>query len=150
MALHRNSYDRHIIRLLKQQKTGGMTTMTNRESHEATYERRTSETATKHDPECDCGICQYCNGDEDKFGNPTKKGEREMDELTDAIKRMLILECSECDEARTENLQNVLLHACAFETRQFAKTAWKRGWIIEANKVLCPNCRADAEDWEAV
>ena len=32
----------------------------------------------KHDPYCDCGICQFCKGDEDKFGNPTKKGERMM------------------------------------------------------------------------
>jgi hypothetical protein len=77
----------------------------------------------KHDPYCDCGICQYCRGDEDKFGNLTKNGERETDALTDAIKRMLILECSECDEARTENLKSVLLHACVLETRQFAKTA---------------------------
>lgn len=23
----------------------------------------------KHDPDCDCGICQYCNGDEDVYGN---------------------------------------------------------------------------------
>ncbi len=104
----------------------------------------------KHDPYCDCGICQFCKGDEDKYGNPTKKGERETDDLTDAVKRMLILECSECDEARTENLKNVLLHACAFETRQFAKTAWKHGWIVEANKVLCPNCRADAEEWRSI
>lgn len=22
----------------------------------------------KHNPDCDCGICQYCQGDEDKFG----------------------------------------------------------------------------------
>jgi len=122
--------------------------MTNREAHETTYERRTSALATKHDPECDCGICQYCNGDEDKFGNPTKKGERDTDALMDAVKRMLILECSECDEARTKNLKNVLLHACAFETRQFAKTAWKYGWIVEADKVLCPNCRGEDTEWE--
>ncbi len=40
----------------------------------------------KHDPYCDCGICQYCRGDEDKFGNLTKNGERETDALTDAAK----------------------------------------------------------------
>lgn len=104
----------------------------------------------KHDPYCDCGICQYCRGDEDKFGNLTKNGERETDALTDAIKRMLILECSECDEARTENLKSVLLHACVLETRQFAKTAWKYGWIVETGKVLCPNCRADEEEWRSI
>ena len=104
----------------------------------------------KHDPYCDCGICQFCNGDEDKYGNPTKKGEQETDALTDAVKRMLILECSECDEARTENLKNVLLHACVFETRQFAKTAWKHGWIVETGKVLCPNCRVGAEEWRSI
>jgi len=26
---------------------------------------------TKHDPHCDCGICAYCNGQEDVYGNPT-------------------------------------------------------------------------------
>jgi hypothetical protein len=26
----------------------------------------------KHIPDCDCGICAYCNGQEDKFGNPAK------------------------------------------------------------------------------
>jgi len=102
----------------------------------------------KHDPSCDCGICQYCNGDEDKFGNPTKKSEPSIYALLDATKRMLILECSECDEARTENLKYVLLHACAFETRQFAKTAWKYGWIVEADKVLCPMCRGEDTDSE--
>lgn len=25
----------------------------------------------KHDPHCDCGICQYCNGTEDVYGNST-------------------------------------------------------------------------------
>lgn len=25
----------------------------------------------KHDLDCDCGICQYCNGTEDIYGNPT-------------------------------------------------------------------------------
>lgn len=25
----------------------------------------------KHDPDCDCGICQYCNGTEDIYGNST-------------------------------------------------------------------------------
>lgn len=24
----------------------------------------------KHDPRCDCGICAYCNGREDVYGNP--------------------------------------------------------------------------------
>src|SRR5258705_12382374 len=26
----------------------------------------------KHDPYCDCGICAYCNGQEDKYGNPSR------------------------------------------------------------------------------
>lgn len=29
-----------------------------------------------------------------------------------------------------------------------AMTAWKYGWIVEVGKVLCPNCRADEEDWK--
>jgi hypothetical protein len=28
---------------------------------------------TKHDPSCDCGICQYCNGSEDRYGNLTNQ-----------------------------------------------------------------------------
>ena len=31
---------------------------------------------TKHDPYCDCGICQYCGGDEDVYGNPTTAHKR--------------------------------------------------------------------------
>jgi hypothetical protein len=27
---------------------------------------------TKHDPDCDCGICAYCNGQEDIYGNPSR------------------------------------------------------------------------------
>jgi len=28
-------------------------------------------TAAKHQHDCDCGICQYCNGDEDVYGRKT-------------------------------------------------------------------------------
>src|SRR5262245_51765432 len=27
---------------------------------------------SKHDPNCDCGICAYCNGQEDVWGNRTR------------------------------------------------------------------------------
>jgi hypothetical protein len=26
----------------------------------------------KHDPHCDCGICAYCNGEEDVWGNKSR------------------------------------------------------------------------------
>lgn len=30
----------------------------------------TATIETKHDPNCDCGICAYCHGQEDVNGNP--------------------------------------------------------------------------------
>ena len=124
--------------------------MTNREAHEAAYERRTSALATKHDPECDCGICQYCNGSEDKFGNPTKRSDMEIGNIRRAIKMLMVIECSECDEAKTGPLQSMDFAPLAQERLEFSKTAWKYGWIVEADKVLCPNCRADAEEWRSI
>lgn len=119
--------------------------MTNREAHEAAYERRTSALATKHDPECDCGICQYCKGDEDLHGNPTRK--TEVESIRGKVLITASIECSECDDAKTENLQGGNLRTIRPE---FAMTAWKYGWIVEADKMLCPNCRADEEEWRSI
>ena len=100
------------------------------------------------DPYCDCGICQYCNGSEDKFGNPTDKMLGEVGSIRREIKMLVLIECSECDEAKTESIP---LSGDLLSFRlEFSKSAWKYGWIVEAGKALCPNCRADAEDWEAV
>jgi hypothetical protein len=33
--------------------------------------RQAKEQETKHDVDCDCGICQYCSGTEDVYGNST-------------------------------------------------------------------------------
>ncbi len=105
-------------------------------------------TVCKHDPYCDCGICQYCNGDEDKFGNPTDKGLREVGAIRRAIKMLVVIECSECAEAGTDAIP---LNGDLLSFRlEFSKTAWKYGWIVEAEKVLCPNCRDDAEEWRAI
>lgn len=93
---------------------------------------------TKHDPYCDCGICQYCNGSEDKFGNPTRK--EEVEHIRAKVLITASIECSECDDAKTENLQGGNLRTIRPE---FALTAWKYGWIVEADKVLCPNCREE-------
>ena len=119
--------------------------MTNREAREAAYKRRTSALATKHDPECDCGICQYCRGDEDLHGNPTRK--TEVESIRGKVLITASIECSECDDAKTENLQGGNLRTIRPE---FAMTAWKYGWIVEADKVLCPNCRNDAEEWRSI
>jgi len=106
-------------------------------------------TVCKHDPYCDCGICQYCNGREDKYGNPTAGQGIEIGRLRSAIKMLAVIECSECDEAKTESISSNgdLLLSLRLE---FAKTAWKYGWIVEADKVLCPNCRADEEEWRSI
>ena len=101
--------------------------------------------AFKHDPYCDCGICQYCRGDEDKFGNPTRS--KEVESIREKVLITASIECSECDDAKTENLQGGNLRTLRPE---FAMIVWKYGWIIEADKVLCPNCRADAEEWRSI
>lgn len=99
----------------------------------------------KHDPYCDCGICQYCRGDEDKFGNPTRS--KEVESIREKVLITASIECSECDDAKTENLQGGNLRTIRPE---FAMTVWKYGWVVELDKVLCPNCRADAEEWRSI
>jgi hypothetical protein len=110
---------------------------------EAIVGRATDRITTKHDPYCDCGICQYCNGDEDKFGNPTRKNE--VESIRSRVLITASIECSECDDAKTENLQGGNLRTLRPE---FALTAWKHGWIVEADKVLCPMCRGEDTEWE--
>jgi len=99
----------------------------------------------KHDPYCDCGICQYCRGDEDKFGNPTRS--KEVESIREKVLITASIECSECDDAKTENLQGGNLRTLRPE---FAMIVWKYGWVVELDKVLCPNCRADAEEWRSI
>jgi hypothetical protein len=101
--------------------------------------------AFKHDPYCDCGICQYCRGDEDKFGNPTRS--KEVESIREKVLITASIECSECDDAKTENLQGGNLRTLRPE---FAMIVWKYGWVVELDKVLCPNCRADAEEWSSI
>lgn len=101
--------------------------------------------AFKHDPYCDCGICQYCRGDEDKFGNPTRS--KEVESIREKVLITASIECSECDDAKTENLQGGNLRTLRPE---FAMIVWKYGWVVELDKVLCPNCRADAEEWRSI
>ena len=104
--------------------------------------------AFKHDPYCDCGICQYCRGDEDKFGNPTAGQGIEIGRLRREIEILAAIACSECDASKTDAMYyNVDWPGFRL---QFAKEAWKYGWIVEAGKVLCPNCRADEEEWRSI
>ena len=108
----------------------------------------TDRITTKHDPWCDCGICQYCRGDADKFGDPTDRSVIEINSIRQSMKMIAAVECSECDEAKTESIP---LNGDLLSFRlEFSKTAWKYGWIVEASKVLCPNCRADAEEWRSI
>lgn len=108
----------------------------------------TDRITTKHDPWCDCGICQYCRGDEDKFGDPTDRSVIEINSIRQSMKMIAAVECSECDEAKTESIP---LNGDLLSFRlEFSKTAWKYGWIVEASKVLCPNCREDAEEWRSI
>lgn len=102
----------------------------------------------KHDPYCDCGICQFCNGDEDKYGNPTDRSVTEINSIRQSMKMIAAVECSECDEAKTESIP---LNGDLLSFRlDFSKTAWKYGWIVESDKMLCPNCRADEEEWRSI
>lgn len=99
----------------------------------------------KHDPYCDCGLCQYCKGDEDKLGNPTRSSE--VEGIRGKVLITASIECSECGNAKSENLQGGNLRTIRPE---FAMAVWKHGWIVEFNEVLCPNCRADAEEWRSI
>jgi len=107
----------------------------------------TDRIETKHDPYCDCGICQYCNGDEDKHGNPTRGSAIEIAKIRREVEILAVIGCSECTESKTDTLYSVDLTGFRL---QFAQEVWKYGWIVEANKVLCPNCRADAEEWRSI
>lgn len=109
--------------------------------------RATDRITTKHDPWCDCGICQHCRGDEDKFGNPTRGAGIEIGKIRREIEILAAIGCSECTESRTDTLYSVDLAGFRL---QFATEAWKHGWIVEGDKVLCPNCRADAEEWRSI
>jgi hypothetical protein len=76
------------------------------------------------------------------------KGLREVGAIRRAIKMLVVIECSECAEAGTDAIP---LNGDLLSFRlEFSKTAWKYGWIVEAEKVLCPNCRDDAEEWRAI
>ena len=121
---------------------------TDQQLYEAIVTRATDRINTKHDPYCDCGICQYCRGDEDKFGNPTAGQGIEIGRLRREIEILAAIACSECDASKTDAMYyNVDWPGFRL---QFAKEAWKYGWIVEAGKVLCPNCRADAEEWRSI
>lgn len=41
----------------------------------------------KHNPECDCGICAFCNGEEDVWGN--KRNQMKLFEFDDQIEFIL-------------------------------------------------------------
>ncbi len=68
---------------------------------------------------------------------------REVGAIRRAIKMLVIIECSECDEAATSAipLNGDLL---AFRL-DFSQMAWKYGWIVEDDKVHCPDCRYGVE-----
>lgn len=97
----------------------------------------TDRIETKHDPWCDCGICQYCNGSEDKFGDPTR--EQEVVSLSVAINQQVSIVCTECGDHKWETVGT----RSDTPVQDFARTVWKYGWIVRNDMALCPNCRDD-------
>jgi hypothetical protein len=64
--------------------------------------------------------------------------ETEIGAIRREIKILAVIECSDCDEARTENIQTVDIATARLD---LATTAWKHGWIVESDVVFCPDCQ---------
>lgn len=64
----------------------------------------------------------------------------EIENLKSAVNFVAAVECSHCDEAKTESHDAGCLTSIRSDV---ARTVWKYGWIVIDGKVLCPNCREE-------
>lgn len=56
------------------------------------------------------------------------------------------MSCSSCSEMRLDTV----LTGFDNELFEFAKAAWKRGWMMVGNDLICSQCRDDAEEWRSI
>lgn len=67
---------------------------------------------------------------------------REIGDIRRAMKMFALIECEDCGTERREEMTHCNLLDFRFD---FAKTAWKHGWIVESGIVLCQDCQEDEQ-----